>query len=420
MLSSILQSIAVFLLIQYATNQFFGKKAANDGSSTGSSSGSVGSIPQFSERPNMANIHNATYSPKGIAPLWPMDSAIDMSIYVSTSLVLPSLSSVPPETLVLEEKNFRIGDYKDTRQIETSFAVPEQAQKNGTLFAHFYVALSGHPLDPTAAGYSTASAEHFVRPLNHYIHKKKQRKLKSLLDKGEGNSAEEPESEESITSGPTVGSFYHPNFTLSIVPDSGVQNYPSLHPAVRKHVELERTSARDASGQNGWYYPIVFVNTFWQLKSQMTELNSTVDRVPLYITLNNLANWKFSLLASLDEGMKQQATQAANGAVPAGGDGSEMEKIKEVLLDTNIYLLGTTVVVSIFHMIFEGLAFKNDIVSAHLTPTSPNSLTDNGNSHTGARRKITSARLCDQSLPTFLCNSSSFYICLTIAMAPLG
>ena len=35
--------------------------------------------------------------------------------------------------------------------------------------------------------------------------------------------------------------------------------------------------------------------------------------------------------------------------------------IKEVLLDTNIYLLGTTVVVSIFHMLFEMLAFKSDI-----------------------------------------------------------
>jgi hypothetical protein len=35
--------------------------------------------------------------------------------------------------------------------------------------------------------------------------------------------------------------------------------------------------------------------------------------------------------------------------------------IKEVLLDTNPYLLGTTVIVSIFHMVFEMLAFKSDI-----------------------------------------------------------
>lgn len=35
--------------------------------------------------------------------------------------------------------------------------------------------------------------------------------------------------------------------------------------------------------------------------------------------------------------------------------------IKEVLLDTNIYLLATTVIVSVFHMLFELLAFKSDI-----------------------------------------------------------
>ena len=49
------------------------------------------------------------------------------------------------------------------------------------------------------------------------------------------------------------------------------------------------------------------------------------------------------------------------GSTPGGGDGSEVEMIKEVLLDTNIYLLGTTVAVSILHMIFEMLAFKSDV-----------------------------------------------------------
>lgn len=64
----------------------------------------------------------------------------------------------------------------------------------------------------------------------------------------------------------------------------------------------------------------------------------------------------------MDEGAKQSARAAASGqSLPGGGDGSEFEMIKEVLLDTNIYLLGTTVIVSIFHMIFEMLAFKSDI-----------------------------------------------------------
>jgi len=91
-------------------------------------------------------------------------------------------------------------------------------------------------------------------------------------------------------------------------------------------------------------------------------LNSTVTTLPIHINLNHLANWKFSILASMDEGAKQTSRNAAQGiSSPGGGDGSEFEMIKEVLLDTNVYLLGTTVVVSIFHMIFEMLAFKSDI-----------------------------------------------------------
>jgi hypothetical protein len=149
---------------------------------------------------------------------------------------------------------------------------------------------------------------------------------------------------------------------MSLIPDAGVMLFPSLHPAVRQYVHLEATGARDATGQNGWYYPVMFINTFWQLKTHMTTLNSTVTRVPIHINLNNFANWKFSMIASIDEGAKQTARQAAQGqAPPGGGDGSEFEMIKEVLLDTNIYLLGTTVIVSILHMIFEMLAFKSDI-----------------------------------------------------------
>ena len=47
--------------------------------------------------------------------------------------------------------------------------------------------------------------------------------------------------------------------------------------------------------------------------------------------------------------------------MPAGGDGSEFEEFKRVLVDTNIYLLSTTAIVSVLHMIFEMLAFKSDI-----------------------------------------------------------
>lgn len=343
------------MLIQFLASQFLGGKQQNAGAG-----GKPGGVTDFTTRPDRSQIENYSPIPDSVAPIWPVESPLDMTIYVSPSVFVPTHKSQRSSALVLSEKNFTVGNYSDTREIDTIIQVPKEVQQNGTLFAHFFVGLSGQQLDPTAADYSTDKAIHFIRPLNQYLPKKKVKKLKNLLASAEENEEEEEDNTPDVS----TASYYHPNFTVSFIPDSGVQKYRQVHPAVRQHMQLEASGARDISGQNGWYYPIVFLNTFWQLRSHMMELNSTVDTVPLRITLNNLQNWKFSMMASVDDSAKQTARQAAYGAsTPGGGDGSEFEMIKEVLLDTNIYLLGTTGVVTILHMVFETLAFKNDIVS---------------------------------------------------------
>ncbi|KAJ5107755.1 Cleft lip and palate transmembrane 1 [Penicillium angulare] len=351
-LKGALQGLGIFLFVQFVIGQFFGNKQNN--ATTNVSGG--GPIPTFENRPNPSEVTDPSILPDVIAPIWASDTGLDINIYVTPSLALPSLKS-PSTTLVFEEKNFTLGNYSDTREIDTTIKVPKQVQQNGTLWAHFLVARTGHELDPAAKGYSSDHAVHFQRPLNQYLAKKKTKKLKNLLSK-DG----EEEEEEDNTPKVSIASYYHPNFTVSLIPDSGTQKFGQMHPAVRQHVQLERTSARDISGQNGWYYPIVYLNTFWQLRTHMMELNSTVETVPLRITLNNMANWKFSIITSVDEGSKQSARQAAEGGpVPGGGDGTEWEMVKEILLDTNIFLLGTTGIVTILHMVFETLAFKSDI-----------------------------------------------------------
>ncbi|CDW60418.1 Cleft lip and palate transmembrane protein 1-like protein [Trichuris trichiura] len=45
-----------------------------------------------------------------------------------------------------------------------------------------------------------------------------------------------------------------------------------------------------------------------------------------------------------------------------GSDDEDKDSLKQTLLDTNPYLLALTVVVSLLHMVFEFLAFKNDIM----------------------------------------------------------
>jgi hypothetical protein len=318
-------------------------------------------IPAWENRPQSLE-PGVQYSqiPYAVAPMWPQGTEMDILMYISSSIAMPPLKSVPRESLLIEEKNFKFGDYNENREIATEFNVPREVQHNATLLAHFYVAQSGSVLDPQQPGYDSSKAYHFIRPLTQYQTKKKIAKTRNLLSDMPDKPEEETEEEKKAPK--VVASYYHPNFTISLIPDAATMQFATLHPGPRKYIRLEASGARDASGQNGWYYPIVFTNTFWQLKKHMIELNDTVTTLPLNVKLNNIAHWKFNVFAAMDENISANAKAAAAGqSTPGGGDGSEMEMFKEILIDSNSYLLAITAVVSVFHMIFEMLAFKNDV-----------------------------------------------------------
>lgn len=94
----------------------------------------------------------------------------------------------------------------------------------------------------------------------------------------------------------------------------------------------------------------------------MTVLNETVKQLPLHIELKNMAAWQFQMMAALEMTTKQNARQAAfGGSLPGGGDGSEMEMIKEIFIDTNPILLAITAIVTVAHLVLETLAFGSDI-----------------------------------------------------------
>lgn len=348
---SIGKNIAFFIAIQFAMRQFMGgaktPAPTPDMAAPATESSAVGEY---------------TAIPQGLFPLWPSNTSVDISMYISPSVVMPGFSAMPYENLIVRETDFSLDrSKKDYREVQKSFKVPPSVQRNGTLWAHIFVGLTGAELDPAAPSYDPSKAYRMLRPLTQYLGKKKVRKTRSLLgSQDETEEVEEPEVEETAT----IASYYHPNFTLSFIPDTGSVQWPSLHPAMRQFYTLEQTDRRDETGKNSWYYPVLYLNTFWQLKSHMTELNAThpVDHLPINVNIATLGNWQFGIMASMDEGMKETARKAARGeTTPGGGDGSEMEMIKETLLDTNPWLLGTTVFASVLHMIFELLAFKSDV-----------------------------------------------------------
>lgn len=366
----LLQSLAMWMAMQFIMKQFTGGSQKTTAAMKDADGKVVhvpvtsGPIPPFHERPRSIN-EGAVYNPipQLVAPIWPDNSQVDIVVTVSPSFMPTPLKDTSKENVVLEEKGFRIGNYSDNRLSERTITVPTLVQHNGTLWGHFYVGLTGASLDPTQYGYDSESAYHFVFPLTQYIPKKKEFKKRSLLAGKDETAAEVEEvPEEEVSSGPVFANYYHPNTTLSFIPNAGTFSWPNSHPAMRQFIHLEATGSRDGSGQNSWYYPILYVNTFWQLKDHMTLLNDTVKTLPLRLELNNLADWKFKTMASIDLSSKEAARQAAFGTpITGGSDGSEIEMIKSIFIDTNPILLGVTIVVSIAHMLLEMLAFGSDI-----------------------------------------------------------
>lgn len=258
-MNKILTGVAIWLGINFLMNQFFNKPQATtqvrdaDGNLV-TVAANTQDIPAYLLRPAHLD-EGAVYNhvPQRIAPIWPVDSQVDIVVVLSDTFVQRSIKKTPPQYVVLQEKEFRIGNYSDKRFIETTFKVPEAVQNNGTLWGHFFVGLSGSQLDPTESGFDPATAYHLAYPLTQYLPKKKVYKTRNLLDGLPEPDVAEDKEEELAGKGPIITNYYHPNTSLSFVPNTGVMDFPRQHPAVRQFVRLEATGARDGSGQNSWY-----------------------------------------------------------------------------------------------------------------------------------------------------------------------
>ena len=86
----------------------------------------------------------------------------------------------------------------------------------------------------------------------------------------------------------------------------------------------------------------------------MQPINSTVQRLPFYMTFSPTSFFNFQTVQTLDDAFTTQSE--------AGGMGSaELDELKRVLSETSWWLLGGTFAISMLHVLFEFLAFSSDV-----------------------------------------------------------
>jgi len=144
--------------------------------------------------------------------------------------------------------------------------------------------------------------------------------------------------------------YIKPTLTLQLVDDLPPY-FPksSLPPQMKDHMDFYVRDVDDIIG----YYPILHGSEFWMRKDDLIAVNETLKEVTLDLSVYPIRMWKWQLMSQMETTWRtQDETGQSDGA-------SDM--MRTVLMDTNPWLLGLTMVVSLLHTIFDILAFKNDI-----------------------------------------------------------
>ena len=281
--------------------------------------------------------------------------AFDLQIFLSENFNF-SFNSPP----VFVQQNI-LYDWRKEGENELSlamnFTLSDELKANKTcLFAHIFFSVHYNKpveINPSHSGYDNELVFSKTVPLIVYKKKAKKSKARLLLSSEESvNENKEEDIEKDLLEEETgeLVPHWRPDLHVCLVldffPKFGRNQVPaSILPY------LTFTSPNET-----YFYPVIYDNDFWQLSKNLIPINSSISTVPLKIQYSPISLWKWNLQVQYTA---QNEVKSKMGL--AGSSDRENDMLKEILTDTNPWLLGITMLVSVLHMVFDMLAFKNDI-----------------------------------------------------------
>ena len=282
--------------------------------------------------------------------IYKKDAKFNLDVYLSFKETLDSHDSDLSPIFHQEQIPFDwIKDSPSVSELDLNITLTESLQRNeSSLYAHVYftVANSSIHLPPFHPDYDPYFEFSKHIPLVVYKKRPKKKNAKLLLEKSDKNDSVVPD--EGISEDLTYIPYWKPSLVLSLVlglPDSFPRN--AIPPSIVQHLNFVNNNGTH-------FYPLLYHDDFWVLSKHLITINETVSSVPLHIKYAHIPFWKWSIQLNME------AQNKANMQLGASSD-HENDAIKEIFTDTNPWLLGITVIVSILHMVFDMLAFKNDV-----------------------------------------------------------
>ena len=223
---------------------------------------------------------------------------------------------------------------------DLTLPLTESLQHNGSYYAHLVLSQFGYPFDENDSDYDAQKVIFRTHPLIKYRKKTSKKKQNLLFDEQENEN--ENENEEMIIS------FWKPTLSVRLLCDWTV--YPA------QNIPSQLFDFYSIDAETNKYWPVLYMDDFWLLNDELIALNASVDSVPLKVSLCPISQWKLMMQTQ----MAAQYEQQSQWGMTSNNENDD-DEMRRLLMESNPYFLGLTMIVTLLHTLFDFLAFKNDI-----------------------------------------------------------
>ncbi|XP_020892943.1 cleft lip and palate transmembrane protein 1-like protein isoform X2 [Exaiptasia diaphana] len=206
--------------------------------------------------------------------------------------------------------------------------LPRKTRNNGSLFVHVFVYPRGMtPYDSFFTSYDVIEQTQYALPRDDTLH---------LLS---SNS----EKKVSARNGKPIA-HWRPKFSFYVLSEKVVFERYAIPGEIYQFIRVT---------PNEEYNPVVYIDRLQVKYRHIQPINKTTKEIPLTVEYSPISLGKLRIWTSVQQSL---ATMQV-----LGFSDKDVDDIRGLFTEINMYLLGLTFAISIFHLLFDFLAFKNDI-----------------------------------------------------------
>ncbi|KAK7874007.1 hypothetical protein R5R35_013418 [Gryllus longicercus] len=231
-------------------------------------------------------------------------------------------------------------DYTKPTDRELSIVLPESTQKNGTLYLHLFLTSQQHNMPKYSNHFQDALTVHTrVRLTQYHVPEAATFQLlggQRMTDTEKHNSNKRASKQPPVTHMKT-------HVTFNILTDNIAFPRSNVPPELMQFLSIT---------SSGEFLPIVqydFLNN--RLRDLVPVINLSVSNVTLSYMPTGIGKLR----------LMQHLETALHSLISFGFSPKDIDEVKSIFADTNMYLLGLTIFVAAIHLLFDFLAFKHDV-----------------------------------------------------------